>query len=408
MFCRKCGTEIDIYDIQNDGTVQCPNCGAVYQTRMPAKKTTPPLHEEDDYDDDIEDEYESEQPRRFNGNRFEEEYRPRIGKDGLPQWVWGLMALAIVVVTMAVIAIMHPNIISGVKDKVSVGTPISDPSPIPTQTTTSAPTESFTEAPALSIDSSQNTDPDSAGGWYEEPVDTIAATTVPTAIPTPTSVPQTPIPSPAPTPEPTPAPTPAPALAELDDSLEYRVEITGDKVNVRKSPDKNSGVIKAGNRGDTFTYLDQASGTDGDLWYNISNKSGQVGWVASQYSKIIIAQKVTPTPIPTEAPEDDEGFDFSEFGGEEDFDFFGDSDDDELVEGFNDWANDNYIGIVEVVNCDDWVSLRSKPNTKSSRLAKVPKGEQLDAYKCDSSKFYKCYYDEMEGYILKKYLKVVE
>ena len=234
------------------------------------------------------------------------------------------------------------------------------------------------------------------------------ATAVPTAIPTPTSVPQTPTPSPVPTPEPTPDPTPAPTLAELDDSLEYNVEITGDKVNVRKSADRNSSVIKSGNRGDTFTYIDQATGTDGELWYNIVCKTDKAGWVSSQYSKIIIAQKTTPTPIPVEVPQGEEEYDFSDFGDEEDFDFFAGADDDELVEGFSDWENENYIGIVEVVKCDDWVSLRKKANTKSSRLAKVPKGERLEAYKCENSKFYKCYYDGKEGYILKKYLKVIE
>ena len=65
---------------------------------------------------------------------------------------------------------------------------------------------------------------------------------------------------------------------------------------------------------------------------------------------------------------------------------------------------DNYMGTMRVVNCDNWVTLRSSPSTKASSVAKVPLGDYVEAYKYDSD-FYECYYEGMHGYILKKYLR---
>ena len=65
---------------------------------------------------------------------------------------------------------------------------------------------------------------------------------------------------------------------------------------------------------------------------------------------------------------------------------------------------DNYMGTMRIVNCDNWVTLRSSPSTKASSVAKVPLGDYVEAYKYDSD-FYECYYEGMHGYILKKYLR---
>jgi len=376
MFCRKCGVEIDISNLREDGAVQCPECGAVYKTRNASSNANIMRREEDDYDN----EYESSSPRS-DDFRFEEEYQLRREGNGLPQWVWGLMAAAVVAITMVAIVLMHPDLISGIKDKTkpNLAENPAQPEEYDGSATTAIPTDipTITETP-------------------------YAATAVPTATPAPTSIPTI-------EPTATPALTPAPTLAELSDDLEYRVEITGDKVNVRESPDTNSSAIKPGYKGNTFKYIDQTTGADSIIWYSISNNAGQIGWVSSQYSKIIIAAKATPTPITTEAPQDDEEeFDFSAFEDDDNDDGFIDGPDDELVEGFNRWADDRFAGTMIVVNCDSWVSLRSKPSTKASRLAKVPKGEILDAFECDNSKFYECDYDGQTGYILKKYLQLYQ
>ena len=61
-------------------------------------------------------------------------------------------------------------------------------------------------------------------------------------------------------------------------------------------------------------------------------------------------------------------------------------------------------GFLIVTNCDSWVSLRSEPSTKASRVAKVPLGADVEAYYFND-KFYWCVYEGQTGFILSKYLK---
>lgn len=60
-------------------------------------------------------------------------------------------------------------------------------------------------------------------------------------------------------------------------------------------------------------------------------------------------------------------------------------------------------GNAYVVNCDEWVSLRSYASTSASRLCKVPLGACVEAYYYNSE-FSECYYNGYHGYILNKYL----
>lgn len=57
-----------------------------------------------------------------------------------------------------------------------------------------------------------------------------------------------------------------------------------------------------------------------------------------------------------------------------------------------------------VVNCEDWVSLRSYASTSASRICKVPKGAYVEAYYYNSE-FAECYYNGYHGYILNDYLQ---
>jgi len=67
-------------------------------------------------------------------------------------------------------------------------------------------------------------------------------------------------------------------------------------------------------------------------------------------------------------------------------------------------AAGDYLGPMQVVNCEEWVSLRSSPDTKSPRLLAVPLGEVVSEC-CDGyGSFVRCEYMGKTGYILGKYL----
>ena len=61
--------------------------------------------------------------------------------------------------------------------------------------------------------------------------------------------------------------------------------------------------------------------------------------------------------------------------------------------------------MMRVVNCNEWVSLRERPDQESARLIKVPLNETV--YHCSdyNEQFVRCEYKGMQGYILKKYLE---
>lgn len=62
-------------------------------------------------------------------------------------------------------------------------------------------------------------------------------------------------------------------------------------------------------------------------------------------------------------------------------------------------------GPMEVVNCDEWVSLREKASVSSARLAKVPLGAQVTDCLQISDTFVYCCYLGIWGYVQKAYLR---
>jgi len=62
------------------------------------------------------------------------------------------------------------------------------------------------------------------------------------------------------------------------------------------------------------------------------------------------------------------------------------------------------IGNQLVVNCDNWVSMRSEPNTKAHRVTKVPLGAVVEDCYAASNGFAYGTYEGKSGYILMKYL----
>ena len=62
-------------------------------------------------------------------------------------------------------------------------------------------------------------------------------------------------------------------------------------------------------------------------------------------------------------------------------------------------------GMMQVVNCQDWVSLRSAPDSGSERLAQVPLGALVTGEYDYDSDFSHCSYGGVSGYILNEYLE---
>ena len=62
-----------------------------------------------------------------------------------------------------------------------------------------------------------------------------------------------------------------------------------------------------------------------------------------------------------------------------------------------------YLGYATVVNCNEWVTLRSSPSARTSSVCKVPLGASVEAYYYNSE-FSECYYLDLHGYILNSYL----
>ena len=67
-----------------------------------------------------------------------------------------------------------------------------------------------------------------------------------------------------------------------------------------------------------------------------------------------------------------------------------------------------YIGYMEVVNCDEWVSLREVPSATAKRLIQVPLGATVINCQKFTDEWTYAEYDGYEGYILAKYLKPME
>ena len=68
-------------------------------------------------------------------------------------------------------------------------------------------------------------------------------------------------------------------------------------------------------------------------------------------------------------------------------------------------AEEDYIGNMEVVNCNEWVSLRESPSTSAKRLVKVSLGAIVSNCRRFSDEWIHVEYDGYSGYILAKYLQ---
>ena len=65
------------------------------------------------------------------------------------------------------------------------------------------------------------------------------------------------------------------------------------------------------------------------------------------------------------------------------------------------------IGAMEIVNCQSYASLRARPDTASTRLARVPLGAIVTDCWYQDERFTYCVYDGQEGYILNTNLSFI-
>lgn len=68
-------------------------------------------------------------------------------------------------------------------------------------------------------------------------------------------------------------------------------------------------------------------------------------------------------------------------------------------------ADTEYIGNMEVVNCNEWVSLREQPDTTAKRLVKVSLGAIVSNCEQLNEEWIYAEYDGYSGYILAQYLE---
>ena len=68
-------------------------------------------------------------------------------------------------------------------------------------------------------------------------------------------------------------------------------------------------------------------------------------------------------------------------------------------------ADNEYIGNMEVVNCNEWVSLRQEPSTSAKRLVKVSLGAIVSNCEQLSDAWVYAEYDGYAGYIQARYLE---
>ena len=61
--------------------------------------------------------------------------------------------------------------------------------------------------------------------------------------------------------------------------------------------------------------------------------------------------------------------------------------------------------VMQVTDCNSYVSLRESPDTNAKRLVKVHLGELVTGCQSASNGFVRCTFDGLTGYILEKYLK---
>ena len=71
------------------------------------------------------------------------------------------------------------------------------------------------------------------------------------------------------------------------------------------------------------------------------------------------------------------------------------------------WAQTEQLGLMKVVNCEEWVSLREKPDAASDCLVQVPLDALVENCSVKNKAFTYAEYNGLSGYIMTQYLEPV-
>lgn len=131
--------------------------------------------------------------------------------------------------------------------------------------------------------------------------------TIPTAAPSATPTPRTSV-TKTPTPKPTATPTPRSQLTTevVKEGFPLIGYVTAGRLNVRKGPGTENEKIDGIDKDQKVTVQEATKAKTGEYWYKISYKSGSLtkeGYVSAEYIAVDLASKATPTPTPTNKPE---------------------------------------------------------------------------------------------------------
>jgi len=75
---------------------------------------------------------------------------------------------------------------------------------------------------------------------------------------------------------------------------------------------------------------------------------------------------------------------------------------------FSSCADTEVYSVMEVVDCEQWVSLRKEPSPYAARLKRVPLGAVVTDCRYENSEFIYCVYDGVGGYVMAEYLGYTE
>lgn len=148
-----------------------------------------------------------------------------------------------------------------------------------------------------------------------------------------------------------------------DDTVKYTMYVVNcnNWISLRKSPSTSATRLKEIPLGASCSFIEEASNGFYKVIYN-----GTTGYALAQYlttDKSAVATSSAPST-----------------------------------------QSERSQGTLWVVNCDEWISLRSSASTSASRLAKIPLGASCEYLGSASNGFYKVRYNGTTGYALSQYL----
>lgn len=148
-----------------------------------------------------------------------------------------------------------------------------------------------------------------------------------------------------------------------DETVKYTMYVVNcnNWISLRSSPNTSASRLKEMPLGASCSFIEEASNGFYKVIYN-----GTTGYALAQYLTTNKADVATSSAAATQTESSKEA--------------------------------------LRVVNCDEWISLRSSPSTSASRLDKMPLGTCCEYLGTASNGFYRVRYNGTVGYALSQYL----